>query len=182
MSQHKPRCESSFMSVKEWETYLCFLVNRDGEVVFSPQGAAFQGTASYAHGASVDDQNRLKQAIRETAEENRSVTDLEWSARYGEEVREYLISTDRFGTSDIEELIMVRLYRHETTKIQVSAAELKVLQGIVDDASDSQMAKELDISKTTVRRHVMRLKEKLGVTGRSRLAIEAYRLGLIHLS
>ena len=93
-----------------------------------------------------------------------------------------LISTDRFGTSDIEELIMVRLYRHETTKIQVSAAELKVLQGIVDDASDSQMAKELDISKTTVRRHVMRLKEKLGVTGRSRLAIEAYRLGLIHLS
>ena len=88
MSQHKPRCESSFMSVKEWETYLCFLVNRDGEVVFSPQGAAFQGTASYAHGASVDDQNRLKQAIRETAEENRSVTDLEWSARYGEEVRD----------------------------------------------------------------------------------------------
>ena len=170
------------MTFKEWETYLCFLVDRHGTVVFSPQGPAFIGKPSYAFGASENDQDGLKQAIEQTVELDQPVSHLEWSARYGDEVREYLVSVDRIPTSDERGLALVRLYRNEKKKVQITQAEQLILQGIIDGIADEDIARQLDISKSTVRRHVMNLKEKFGVNGRPKLAVEAYRLGLIHLS
>ncbi len=76
---------------------------------------------------------------------------------------------------------LVRLYRSEAERYEVTARELDILRGLLDDMTDVEIADAYLIEKSTVRRHLKNLRDKLGVHGRAKLALQAYRLGLVSL-
>jgi two-component system NarL family response regulator len=69
-----------------------------------------------------------------------------------------------------------RLQREELTQ-----RELEVLQLIVKGKANKEISSALFISEDTVRSHTRALFQKLGVNARTEAAIEAVKLGLVHL-
>ena len=63
----------------------------------------------------------------------------------------------------------------------LSARELEVLGLVARGKGNKEIAKELWISETTVKSHLMRSFEKLGVNDRTAAATEALRRGIIRL-
>jgi DNA-binding NarL/FixJ family response regulator len=59
--------------------------------------------------------------------------------------------------------------------------ELEVLQCVARGLSNAQVGRELHIGEATVKTHLLRSFEKLGVTDRTAAVTAAYRAGLLEL-
>jgi DNA-binding NarL/FixJ family response regulator len=59
--------------------------------------------------------------------------------------------------------------------------EAEVLQCVARGLSNAQVGRELHIGEATVKTHLLRTFEKLGVTDRTAAVTAAYRAGLIQL-
>ena len=71
---------------------------------------------------------------------------------------------------------------HSTAPEQVlSTRETEVLQLISTGAANKEIAAQLLIAESTVKTHVIRILNKLGVKGRTEAAVEAARRGIIRL-
>lgn len=167
------------MPTEDWKTYLVFCVDQDGRSIFSPQDP--NRTKFYLKRAadfSDDDQSRaqFESNLSYVFETGRPSKSFNWSARYDDEtVRHY--SVDLMPIN--EHLAMVLLYRDELREMDLTETEISVLQLLANDKTNSAIASELAVAESTVRTHVANLRSKLGVDGRVRLGIEAYRLGLV---
>jgi two-component system, NarL family, nitrate/nitrite response regulator NarL len=65
---------------------------------------------------------------------------------------------------------------------KISKRELEVLQGLIDCGGEYKaIADKMIIAETTVKTHVNRIFEKLGVTNRTAAVIEGLRRNLIRL-
>lgn len=62
----------------------------------------------------------------------------------------------------------------------LSAREARILQLLVEGRSNPEIAQTLFISASTVNKHICNLMNKLGVKGRTQIAVKAIRLGLVH--
>ena len=69
--------------------------------------------------------------------------------------------------------------RAESPRPELTGRELEVLRLLADGASGPAIAKELNLSPSTVKTYVQRLCEKLGVTGQAAAVAEAMRRGLL---
>lgn len=69
--------------------------------------------------------------------------------------------------------------RAESPRLELTGRELEVLQFLADGSSGPAIAKELNLSASTVKTYVQRLCEKLGVTGQAAAVAEAMRRGLL---
>ena len=65
--------------------------------------------------------------------------------------------------------------RHPSPICALSDREMQVLTHIADDMTDHQIARELAISERTVRAHVSRIINKLGVASRVGAAVAVTR-------
>jgi len=65
---------------------------------------------------------------------------------------------------------------------ELTARELEVLGCVARGLSNGQIGRELFIGEATVKTHLLRAFEKLGVTDRTAAVTAAYRLGLLDLS
>jgi len=59
--------------------------------------------------------------------------------------------------------------------------ELEVLQCVARGLSNAEVGRELHIGEATVKTHLLRAFEKLGVTDRTAAVTAAYRAGLLQL-
>jgi ATP/maltotriose-dependent transcriptional regulator MalT len=73
------------------------------------------------------------------------------------------------------------LYVPETGAI-LSSREVEVLRLLIAGASNPGIAETLIISRFTVKNHVARILEKLGVTTRTQAALRGRELGLLPLT
>ena len=64
---------------------------------------------------------------------------------------------------------------------ELSPRELEALEWIVQGLGNKQIAKKMDIAERTVKLHVGKLLEKLGVADRTQAATTAVQRGIIHL-
>jgi DNA-binding NarL/FixJ family response regulator len=64
---------------------------------------------------------------------------------------------------------------------ELTPRELDVLEQIVHGKNNKDIATELRISETTVKIHINRLLDKLGVTNRTQAATSAIQRGLVPL-
>ena len=69
--------------------------------------------------------------------------------------------------------------RAESPRAELTGRELEVLRFLAGGASGPAIAKELNLSASTVKTYVQRLCEKLGVTGQAAAVAEAMRRGLL---
>ncbi len=69
---------------------------------------------------------------------------------------------------------------HESSKLdRLTTRESEVLAHIADGSSNSDIARALSVSETTVKTHVSRLLTKLGLTSRSQAVVFAYESGMV---
>lgn len=73
------------------------------------------------------------------------------------------------------------LTRVATRAGTLKPVEMRILERLADDESDGVIARELDISERSVRRHVSRLQEALGVETRAGAVAVAVRNGWLSL-
>ena len=69
--------------------------------------------------------------------------------------------------------------RAESPRAELTGRELEVLRLLADGVSGPAIAKELNLSASTVKTYVQRLCDKLGVTGQAAAVAEAMRRGLL---
>ncbi|MFD9456645.1 response regulator [Streptomyces sp. NPDC059985] len=69
--------------------------------------------------------------------------------------------------------------RSEVARPQLTEREFEVLRMIADGKSIPEMAKEVFLAPTTLKSHVQRIYEKLGVSTRGAVVAEAMRRGLL---
>ena len=62
-----------------------------------------------------------------------------------------------------------------------TARELEVLAGVARGLTNAEIGRELYIGEATVKTHLLRAFDKLGVTDRTAAVTAAYRAGLIEL-
>jgi DNA-binding NarL/FixJ family response regulator len=62
----------------------------------------------------------------------------------------------------------------------LSERETQVLELVAEGTSNRQIAKELFVSEATVKTHLARLYDKLGVADRAAAVATAYRAGILH--
>lgn len=93
------------------------------------------------------------------------------------------IRTAASGESSLSPAVASRLIRRARSPADetLSARELEVLGLVARGKGNKEIAKELWISETTVKSHLMRAFEKLGVNDRTAAATEALKLGIIRL-
>ena len=80
--------------------------------------------------------------------------------------------------------VVARLARHLRSSPagpDLTAREVEVLGCVARGLSNAQVGRELFIGEATVKTHLLRAFEKLGVTDRTAAVTAAYRLGLIEL-
>ena len=163
--------------MEDWRTYLCFVVGSDGCVVFSPQGTAFNGIQPWNMSMTDSESQSLETAIRNAIETKGHCFVPKWHAQYTDNTtRIYEVHVDGFDS-----YALVRLYRNEDEQYELTARERDILAGLLDDMTDDELSEAYQIEKSTVRRHLKNLRDKLGVHGRAKLALQAYRLGLVEV-
>jgi DNA-binding NarL/FixJ family response regulator len=93
------------------------------------------------------------------------------------------IRTAASGESSLSPAVASRLIRRARSPADetLSARELEVLGLVARGKGNKEIAKELWISETTVKSHLVRAFEKLGVNDRTAAATEALKLGIIRL-
>jgi DNA-binding NarL/FixJ family response regulator len=93
------------------------------------------------------------------------------------------IRTAASGESSLSPAVASRLIRRARSPADetLSARELEVIGLVARGKGNKEIAKELWISETTVKSHLMRAFEKLGVNDRTAAATEALKLGIIRL-
>ena len=69
--------------------------------------------------------------------------------------------------------------RGEPTGAALTARELEVLRHLAEGETNRQIAEELRLSLSTVKRHLERIISKLEVSDRTQAAVKAVELGLI---
>jgi DNA-binding NarL/FixJ family response regulator len=87
------------------------------------------------------------------------------------------------GKSPLAPAVAARLMERLRTPAEeaLSAREIEVLELVARGTSNKQIAKELWISETTVKTHLLHVYGKLGVTDRTAAVTEAFRRGVIRL-
>jgi DNA-binding NarL/FixJ family response regulator len=87
------------------------------------------------------------------------------------------------GKSPLAPAVAARLVERLRTPPEetLSAREIEVLELVAKGTSNKQIAKELWISETTVKTHLLHVFDKLGVTDRTAAVTEALRRGVIRL-
>jgi DNA-binding NarL/FixJ family response regulator len=93
------------------------------------------------------------------------------------------IRTAASGESSLSPAVASRLIRRARSPADetLSARELEVIGLVARGKGNKEIANELWISETTVKSHLMRAFEKLGVNDRTAAATEALKLGIIRL-
>lgn len=72
-----------------------------------------------------------------------------------------------------------RIPLEEAQKVKLTARELEVLRLLAGGKTNRQIAEEMLVSVSTVKAHVVRLINKLGVSDRTQAAVRAVELGLL---
>lgn len=144
----------------------------DRRVLYEPTFATLRnllGTLAKGHRTDAGEliatvelaQDELRQAMRDGAADDAAIAkDLltKWDGQATVEV----LSSPISGTAS-----------------QLSAREVEVLRRLAEGLANKQIALELGISARTVRNHVSRVYEKLGVSARAEAAVQAVRMGLL---
>lgn len=60
-------------------------------------------------------------------------------------------------------------------QLGLSPRQVQILQGMLADESEDEIARALDLSKDTIHTHMGRLHEKLGAHSRIQLAVQVFR-------
>lgn len=76
---------------------------------------------------------------------------------------------------------LVRAAQGEKIGNDLTPAEMRVLKLLTDGLSNAQIAQELVISKSTVKKHVSKILSKLDVTNRAEAAVIAVRHNLVDI-
>jgi DNA-binding NarL/FixJ family response regulator len=92
-----------------------------------------------------------------------------------EKVREHKVGLDDFSTS--ERPVGERVESHP--KHSLTPREVEILRLVVQGKTNHQIAKNLFISVSTVKRHIRHISAKLGVCDRLQAAVRAIELGLL---
>jgi DNA-binding NarL/FixJ family response regulator len=93
----------------------------------------------------------------------------------GEKVREQKVSPDDSSTS--VRPLGERGEWHPDNSL--TSREVEILRLVVEGQTNQQIAKNLFISVSTVKRHIRRISTKLGVSDRVQAAVRAIELGLL---
>ena len=85
-------------------------------------------------------------------------------------------------SSDLTIQLLRRLIRSDqvaTAAVQLTAREYDVLRLLVQGQTNGEIARDLRISRSTVKAHVEHILDKLGVSDRTQAAVRAVELGLV---
>jgi DNA-binding NarL/FixJ family response regulator len=102
-------------------------------------------------------------------------------------LRQVLLGSVRFATPRIARSVVTQGSRQSQldearaeacSETGLTARELEVLEAVARGLPNRAVAKELFLSDQTVKRHLRRVYQKLGVANRTEAARTAYRLGL----
>ena len=74
-----------------------------------------------------------------------------------------------------------QLSRGPTPESTLSRREIEVLEVMATEAANKQIANDLNIGQSTVKTHIVRIFNKLGVNGRTEAVAEAIKKGIIKL-
>ena len=87
------------------------------------------------------------------------------------------------GKSPLSPAVAARLMRRMrgTTEESLSAREIEVLELVARGTSNKEIAKQLWVSETTVKSHMLHIFDKLGVTDRTAAVTAALKRGIIRL-
>jgi len=85
------------------------------------------------------------------------------------------------GSGDVAALVDA-IRAPQPHKRALTARELQIVTGVVDGASNKEIASQLNISEQTVKNHLRTIFEKLSVTNRVELAMLAVQRGLVRRS